>query len=259
MMLTVISPAKSLDFESELPKLTTTHTRFDNQSQVLIDELKHYSPEDISKLMSVSEKIAELNFERFHNWCPPKQSRNARAAIFAFKGDVYTGFDAETATTATLDSAQSQLRILSGLYGLLRPLDEILPYRLEMGTKLQVNEANNLYQFWDDQITALLNQDMKDLGSKYLINLASNEYFKAVKLKQLKVPVITPVFKDTKNGKQKIISFYAKKARGVMARWVVETKPSSIEDLKAFNEAGYKFDPNQSDALSLVFTRPEIA
>lgn len=258
-MIVLISPAKTLDFESDIPSLEATSTRFNQQSQELIDQLKHLSPEQISKLMSVSDKIAELNYERFHNWQEPDLDDTARPAIFAFKGDVYTGFEVETANQKTLDSSQKTVRILSGLYGLLRPLDRILPYRLEMGTKLATEHASNLYEFWGTRITDALNQDIADAKAPFVINLASNEYFKAVKPKAVSVPIITPVFKDTKNGKQKIISFYAKKARGLMARWICENTLESLEALKNFNVAGYRFDESQSTERSYVFTRDEIA
>lgn len=258
-MIVLISPAKTLDFESDIPTLEGSSTRFNQQSQELIDQLKQLSPEQISKLMKVSEKIAELNYERFHNWQSPDLDDSARPAIFAFKGDVYTGFEVETANQHTLSSCQETVRILSGLYGLLRPLDRILPYRLEMGTKLATQHASNLYEFWGNRITDALNQDITETKATYVINLASNEYFKSVKPKAVSVPIITPIFKDTKNGKQKIISFYAKKARGLMARWICENPLESLESLKNFDVAGYRFDESQSTPNSYVFTRDEIA
>ncbi|HAD49667.1 MAG TPA: peroxide stress protein YaaA, partial [Idiomarina sp.] len=208
-------------------------------------------------LMKISDKLAGLNAARFSDWQLPFDEGNARPAVFAFNGDVYAGLDAATLDTQALTSAQQQLRILSGLYGLLRPLDLMQAYRLEMGTKLNNPRGKNLYEFWGDTITELLNNDLQEQGADTLVNLASNEYFSAVNVKKLNATVVTPVFKDEKNGQYKVISFYAKKARGLMARFMVNQKPQSVSDLKAFNLARYQFDADESSDKQLVFKRAE--
>lgn len=258
MMLSLISPAKTLDYTSPLP--TTTHTlpRLLEQSQQLIDVCRELSANDIEQLMKVSEKIAQLNVERFQNWHIDFNFDDARQAIFAFDGDVYTGLDAYHLNTAQLDFAQQHLRILSGLYGLLRPLDLMLPYRLEMGTKLTNPHGKNLYEFWDEQITQLINQDVEEYQHQAIINLASDEYFKVVHTKKLAVPLIKIDFLDQKHGQYKIISFYAKKARGLMARYIIEQQIKTIDDLKSFNVDGYYFDTVNSKSNELVFKRDEI-
>ncbi|MBQ0731273.1 MAG: peroxide stress protein YaaA [Oleispira antarctica] len=256
-MLTLISPAKTLDFET--PAVTEVYTQgeFLEHSAELIDQLKSQSPDDISALMKLSSKLSELNVQRFHDWCLPFDKDNAKAAVLAFKGDVYTGLDAESFTEEHFSYAQSHLGILSGLYGLLRPLDLIQPYRLEMGTKFANSRGANLYTFWGTIITDAINQRLELSNSKVLINLASNEYFKAVKTKQLKAELITPVFKDEKKGQYKIISFYAKKARGLMAAYIVKNKVSTIQQLCEFDIAGYRFVAAESDAQTLTFKRSE--
>ena len=253
----VISPAKTLDFDSPLVTNKNSQPRLLDQSQQLINELQKLAPHDISTLMSVSDKIGTLNFDRFQAWQQPFDEDNARAAVLAFKGDVYTGMQAETFQASDFNFAQKHLRILSGLYGLLRPLDLMQAYRLEMGTKFANKSGKNLYQFWDNKITTILNQDIKDSGNKELINLASNEYFKSVQLKHLDSEVITPIFKDFKNGKYKIISFYAKKARGMMAAYIIKNRIKNAEDIKSFNIAGYRFDSDMTKGNNWVFTREE--
>jgi cytoplasmic iron level regulating protein YaaA (DUF328/UPF0246 family) len=256
-MLTLISPAKTLDFET--PAVTDTHTQgeFLEHSAELIDQLKLQSPDDISALMKLSSKLSELNVQRFHDWCLPFNPKNSKAAVLAFKGDVYTGLDAESFSEKQFTYAQSHLGILSGLYGLLRPLDLIQPYRLEMGTKFANSRGANLYTFWGSIITDAINQRLELSKSKILINLASNEYFKAVKTKQLNAELITPVFKDEKNGQYKIISFYAKKARGLMAAYIIKNKVTTVKELCEFDVAGYRFVAAESNAQTITFKRSE--
>jgi len=250
-MIIVISPAKTLDFDS--PATTAEFTQSN-----LLAESKQLSMQDIASLMKVSDKIAGLNVARFAEWKTPLSLDNdAKQCLFAFKGDVYTGLEAETLSDKALQYGQKNLRILSGLYGLLRPLDLMLAYRLEMGTRLDNERGTNLYQFWGNIITEQLNENLKAQDTEYLVNLASNEYFKAVKEKALKATVITPIFKDQKNGQYKVISFYAKKARGLMARYIIENEITDIEQLKKFTVAGYYFVEAASSATDLVFQRDE--
>ncbi|MFV0574342.1 MAG: peroxide stress protein YaaA [Vibrio sp.] len=256
-MLILVSPAKTLDYESPLPTQKHTLPTLTKHSEELIKVCRKLSPSDISSLMKVSDKIAGLNVARFEQWSSEFSFDNARQAIFAFKGDVYTGLEAESLTEDELDYAQSHLRMLSGLYGLLKPLDLMQPYRLEMGTKLDNTRGANLYQFWGDIITDEVNAALKAQGDDALVNLASNEYFKSVKAKNVKGQIITPVFKDCKNGTYKIISFYAKKARGMMARYIIENKINTIGDLKGFDTAGYYFVEAESTDTELVFKREE--
>jgi cytoplasmic iron level regulating protein YaaA (DUF328/UPF0246 family) len=209
--------------------------------------------------MKISPKLGELNHQRFMNWALPFDSENAKAAVLAFRGDVYTGMNADSFNSADFNFAQKHLRILSGLYGLLRPLDLIQPYRLEMGTKFANQHGSNLYQFWGEDITDAINQQLTAAKSKVLINLASNEYFSAIKAKALNADIITPVFKDTKNGKQKIISFYAKKARGLMAAYVIKNRLKDVDELKRFDSEGYRFCSEQSTAREWVFLRAELS
>ncbi|MGO1297462.1 MAG: peroxide stress protein YaaA [Vibrio sp.] len=256
-MLIVVSPAKTLDYESPLPTQEHTQPELIEHSAELIEVCQKLSPQDISQLMKVSDKIAGLNVARFAQWSQQFDFDNARQAIFAFKGDVYTGLDATSLSLADLHYAQDHLRMLSGLYGLLKPLDLMQPYRLEMGTKLENGRGSNLYQFWDNIITDKINEALAEQGSDTLINLASNEYFKAVKSKRLKGKIVTPVFKDCKNGQYKVISFYAKKARGMMSRYIIENRIESVEDLTAFDTAGYYFVAAESSDKELVFKREE--
>lgn len=252
-MKIVISPAKSLNYDKELPTTKYTEPLFLKESRIIQKELKQKSPKELSSLMSISDKLANLNWQRNKDWKTPFTTENARPAVYTFDGDVYTGLDAYTIPTDKLDLLQNQLRILSGLYGILKPLDLMQAYRLEMGTKLPIGESNNLYGFWKENITKSLNKELEE--GELFVNLASNEYFSAVDVKALKVAVITPDFKDYKDGKLKIISFYAKKARGMMVRYIIDTEAKTIEDLKGFNYDGYQFDANLSKDNHLVFTR----
>ena len=256
-MLIVISPAKTLDYESEIPALDVTQPEFLKDSAALIKELRDLGPQDISSLMKISDKLGVLNYDRFQEWKRPFTEKNARPALLAFKGDVYTGLAAETMGKRDFAYAQKHLRMLSGLYGLLRPLDLMQPYRLEMGTKFANSRGKNLYEFWGDRITRALNEQLQALKSRELVNLASNEYFKSVQPKALDAEVITPHFKDLKNGQYKMISFFAKKARGMMSRWAIEQRVKKAEELKAFDVAGYRFNADMSKERDWVFTRDE--
>lgn len=256
-MLALISPAKTLDYETTLPTDQFTLPRLLDHSELLIQDCQKLSATDIAGLMSVSEKIAKLNYERFQDWQADFNFSNARQALFSFKGDVYTGLDAYNLTDQNIEFAQNHLRMLSGLYGLLRPLDLMMPYRLEMGTKLKNIRGHNLYEFWDENITNLINADLAQSESEILVNIASDEYYKSVKESKIQADIIKPVFLDQKNGKYKVISFYAKKARGLMARYIIENKLEKAEDLKSFNTDGYYFDAESSLKGELVFKRDE--
>lgn len=257
VMLIVVSPAKTLDYESPLATEKFTQPELIEYSKELIDVCRKLTPADVASLMKVSDKIADLNVGRFQEWSETFTTENSRQAILAFKGDVYTGLEAETLSDADFEYAQKHLRMLSGLYGLLKPLDLMQPYRLEMGTKLANEKGSNLYQFWGNVITDKLNEAIAEQGDNVLINLASNEYFKAVKPKNLDAQVITPIFKDCKNGQYKVISFYAKKARGMMARYIIENRIESVADLTKFDTAGYYFVEEESTPTDLVFKREE--
>ncbi|WP_330925570.1 peroxide stress protein YaaA [Candidatus Sororendozoicomonas aggregata] len=254
-MLLVISPAKSLDYET--PATTGEHTvpDFMDQSQQLVKGLKKLSPAAISELMGVSDKLAQLNTARYQSWSHTATVENAKQAVLAFTGDVYVGLDATRLNKAQLSFSQKHLRILSGLYGVLRPLDLMQPYRLEMGTKFANSRGKDLYAFWGEQITDKLNDELAGHNSQAVINLASNEYFKAVKPQRLQGEVITPVFKDLKNGQYKIISFYAKKARGLMCRYAIDNKITQPERLKGFDYGGYAYNEGLSSGNQWVFTR----
>jgi len=254
-MLIVISPAKTLDFESEVKIKRHTLPEFIPQSKQLIKALKQLSPADVSSLMGISDKLGVLNYDRFQSWKPKFTEDNAKQAILAFKGDVYTGLDAESFNAGDFSFAQKHLRILSGLYGLLKPLDLMQAYRLEMGTKFVTKHGNNLYDFWGDTLTEALNNDLKTSKSNTLINLASNEYFKAVKPKNLNVDIVSPVFKDWKNGDYKIISFFAKKARGLMSAYIIRNKLKNPLDLLSFDLNGYGFSAKLSTSDKPVFIR----
>ena len=256
-MLILVSPAKTLDYESPVTTHRVTSPDFIEQSAEIVEVCKKLSPVDISSLMKVSDKIAGLNVARFEQWRPEFTDDNSRPAILAFKGDVYTGLEAETFSEDDFEYAQSHFRMLSGLYGLLKPLDLMQPYRLEMGTKLSNPKGTNLYQFWGDSITNKVNETLKAQGDEVLINLASNEYFKAVKSKLVKGKIITPVFKDCKNGQYKVISFFAKKARGMMAKYIIQNRIDSIDALKRFDLAGYYYSEAESTEKELVFKREE--
>lgn len=256
-MLILISPAKTLDYQSPLATARYTQPELLEYSQELIGVARRLSAPQIGKLMSISDKLADLNATRFHDWQPDFTPQNARQAILAFKGDVYTGLQAETLSEDDFDFAQRHLRMLSGLYGVLRPLDLMQPYRLEMGTKLANPRGKDLYAFWGDIITDNLNQALAAQGDNVLVNLASDEYFKAVNPKKLNAVIIKPVFLDEKNGKYKVISFYAKKARGLMSRFIIQNRLTQPSQLTEFNLDGYRFDESQSGERELVFTRPE--
>ena len=252
-MKIVVSPAKSLNFESLLPIKDYTESSFLKEAETIQKTLKKKKPKDLMELMDISEKLADLNWERNQNWSLPFTPENARPAVYAFDGDVYTGLDAYTIPADKIAVLQDKLRILSGLYGILKPLDLMQPYRLEMGTSMPIGTNKNLYEFWKKKLTKALNDELQ--SDELFLNLASNEYFSAVDAKALKVPVITPEFKDYKDGKLKMISFFAKKARGLMVRYIIDTNAETIDDLKQFNYEGYAFDANLSKGNTLVFTR----
>ncbi|MDY8134210.1 peroxide stress protein YaaA [Aquimarina sp. 2201CG5-10] len=253
-MKIVVSPAKSLDFETVLPTKKYTEPVFLSEAEKLNVILKKKTPKKLSALMGISDNLAQLNWQRNQDWNLPFTSENARPAMYAFKGDVYIGLDGYTIPEDKLEVVEDKLRILSGLYGVLKPLDLIQPYRLEMGTKLKIGRKNNLYEFWKKQLTQKLNEELEE--DELFINLASNEYFSAIDKKALKVPVITPQFKDWKGDKLKMISFFAKKARGMMVRYIVDTGAETIEDLKGFNYEGYGFsEEHTTKPNELVFVR----
>lgn len=257
-MLTVISPAKSLDFESPLVTKRKTLPKFMAEAETLISQLKELAPHDIANLMKLSEKLALLNFDRFQAFTPPFTLDNARQALLAFQGDVYQGLDAHSFKSEDFKFAQKHLRILSGLYGILKPLDLIQAYRLEMGTRFNHSKGKNLYEFWGDQLNQYLQNELKTHTSPILVNLASNEYFKAVKAKQLPFRIITPNFKDYKNGDYKIISFFAKRARGLMTRFIIQNEIDQPEQLKDFNLNGYSYDKKSSKEDELIFLRKQV-
>ncbi|MFZ4106139.1 peroxide stress protein YaaA [Flavobacterium sp.] len=253
-MKIVISPAKSLDFESPLPTKLYSQFGFQKQSLAIDKVLKKKTPKQLSDLMSISDKLSDLNWQRNQERNVSEiTTENGRPSIFAFSGEVYVGLDAYSLSEEKINNLQDKLRILSGLYGLLQPLDLMQPYRLEMGTKLPVGKNKNLYEFWKTTITNELNSQLEK--DELFVNLASNEYFDVVDVKKLKVPVVTPEFKDYKDGKLKMISFFAKKARGMMVRYIIDTNAQTIDDLKGFNYEGYAFDSNLSKGNTLVFTR----
>ncbi|VAW64633.1 UPF0246 protein YaaA [hydrothermal vent metagenome] len=254
-MLIVVSPAKTLDYDTPPKTKNFTLPDYLDDSAELIHRMREFSSLDISELMHVSSKIAELNFDRFEAWNKKFTEKNAKQAALAFKGDVYTGLDAESFSAKDFKFAQQHFRVLSGLYGLLRPLDLMQAYRLEMGTKLSTDRGKNLYEFWGNKVTHGLNDQLKKIKSKYLINLASNEYFKVVKPKELAGEIITPAFKELKNGEYKMIGIYAKKARGMLSRYIIQNQLSDIEDIKFFDMAGYKYNKKLSKENNWVFTR----
>jgi uncharacterized protein len=253
-MLMLLSPAKSLNLEP-LHGLEKTRPVFISEADQLARMMQAYNPEDIQEMMHVSAKIANLNYQRYHDWKNEKSELEGKQALYVFEGDVYKGLDAGDLNAQHIDFAQNHLRILSGLYGLLRPLDVIQPYRLEMGTKFKNETIKTLYEFWGTRITEEINRHLSDINSAHLINLASNEYFKSIKTKNVAARIITPVFKDYKNGKYKIISFFAKKARGMMAAYIIKNNITDVEDLKLFDSAGYCFDNDLSTENEWVFTR----
>ncbi|WP_430810142.1 MULTISPECIES: peroxide stress protein YaaA [unclassified Carboxylicivirga] len=251
----ILSPAKSLDYETPAPAQPKTNIRFPKQAQQIVDKLRKMKPDELMSLMKISAPLAQLNHHRFQLWSYPFDAAAIKAALFAFKGDVYAGLDAYSLNDTAIDYAHKKLRILSGLYGLLRPLDGILPYRLEMGTRLAVGNQKHLYDLWGDTIARQLEADMEEQGSEVLVNLASNEYFKAINPKAFSKRIVTPVFKDWKNDGYKVVSFYAKKARGLMTRFIIEHQLTQPNDLLAFNEEGYYFKADLSDDKQLVFVR----
>ena len=254
-MLITLSPSKGQDFEVELPTSMHTQPRQLDDSQLLINELKKQDVADIRQMMAVSENIAILNVERFHTFTRPFNQDNAKPALFAFKGDVYSGIEKDQYSEEDLQYAQDHLRILSGLYGALRPMDLIQPYRLEMKTKLDNPRGTNLYQFWDERITDSLNNDLEKQQEATLINLASNEYFKAVKPKKLQGRLLNIAFKETKGDKTRIIAIFAKRARGMMTDFILRNRIENSENLKEFNQAGYEYSPSASTDNQWVFTR----
>ncbi|WP_270221280.1 peroxide stress protein YaaA [Kosakonia cowanii] len=256
-MLILISPAKTLDYQSPLATERFTQPALLEHSQQLIKTARTLSAPQIKKLMGISDKLADLNATRFHDWQPDFTPENARQALLAFKGDVYTGLQAETFSDADFDFAQKHLRMLSGLYGVLRPLDLMQPYRLEMGIRFENERGKDLYQFWGDIITDTLNEALAQQGDEIVVNLASDEYFRAVKPKKLNARIIKPVFLDEKNGTFKVISFYAKKARGLMSRYIIEQRLTKPEQLTGFDREGYFFDEAASTPDELVFKRHE--
>ncbi|WP_100656628.1 peroxide stress protein YaaA [Alteromonas flava] len=256
-MLVVLSPAKNLDLEPVKVSHATTQPELLSDAKVLVDVCRQLSPAELSSLMKISDKLAILNAERFNSFEFPFTNDNAKPAALTFNGDVYAGLQADSLQPKELEFAQQHLRILSGLYGVLRPLDLMQAYRLEMGTSLTTPKHKNLYEFWGDRITQVLNQQLAHIGSETLVNLASNEYFKAVKKRQLDAQIITPVFKDFKNGQYKVISFFAKKARGLMARFILQNHITDVEQLKKFDVEGYTYDAALSTAEDWVFTRKQ--
>ena len=254
-MKIIISPAKKIDSSKNRNNTPFSEPLFLDKAKELVSILKDFSPTELSELMGISANLGLLNTDRYLNWSLPFSQKNAKQVILTFQGDVYQGINADDFEREDFDFAQKHLRILSGLYGLVKPLDLMQAYRLEMGTKLKTDKGNNLYQFWGDSLTQCLANEIKIDKESHLINLASNEYGKVLNMKELGVPVITPVFKDFKNGKLKVISFYAKKARGKMCRYIIKNKITSPDRLYDFNEAGYTFNSNLSSDSEFVFVR----
>ena len=254
-MITLVSPAKKLDFSNSDILSQFSQCDFLKNSQILIDETKKMSISELKNLMKISDKLAETNRARFNQWSIPFTKENAKQAILSFKGDTYVGLNAETFSNKDFEYAQDHFRILSGLYGILRPLDLIQPYRLEMGTKLENPNGSDLYGFWSDQIAKKLNNTLKDHASKVILNCASVEYFKSVDTNTLDATIVSPVFKDVKNGQAKIISFFAKKARGMMARFIIQNRIDKVDDITKFNKAGYTYQPKESTPNNPLFIR----
>ncbi len=254
MLVTIISPAKKLDYSPVEKNIDSTIPSLLEHSNELVKDLKSLNPQEVSSLMSLSDKLGALNYERFQEWETPFTKSNSKQAILAFKGDVYQGLDAESLSETELIWAQKHVRILSGLYGILKPMDLMQPYRLEMGTKFATKRGQNLYDFWNSIITEELNKNFSSDNTN-LLNLASNEYFKSINVSELKANVISPVFMDKKNGKYKIISFFAKKARGLMTRYVIKNRIEDITDIQNFEEGGYFFNEAMSEDNKPVFCR----
>ena len=254
-MLVVLSPSKTLDSEVCADAAICTQPGYLKESRQLIRCLRELSPDDIAELMHVSMKIANLNFDRFHQWKTPFTADNARPAALTFKGDVYTGLGADDFTQKDMKFAQKHLRILSGLYGLLRPLDLIQPYRLEMGTRLSTSRGNNLYQFWGNRIAEGVREALSGQKGSVLVNLASQEYFRAVRLETLDAPVVTPVFKEYKSGRFRVIGLFAKKARGMMTRYIIKNRLTTVDAITGFTDGGYRYSPEMSTETEWVFAR----
>ncbi len=256
-MLTIISPAKSLDFESKVATKKHSNPQFLTEASELVGSLRKLSPAKISSLMSISDKLANENFQRFNEWKTPFNLDNSRQAIFAFRGDVYLGLKAEELNSSDLNYAQNHLRILSGLYGILRPLDLMQAYRLEMGSRFSVKNNRNLYEFWGEKITNSVNTELNSQSktTRFLVNLASNEYFSSIKGNEIDAEIITPQFKDWSKDKYRMISFFAKRARGLMAAYIVKNKVKTPAELTAFNTDGYSFCAEESTESELIFKR----
>ena len=254
-MISIISPAKTLDFSTKTQELPYSIPVFTQEASALMEELKKLNPDDLQGLMSISRPLADLNYTRFQDWSLPFTAENARQAILAFKGEVYTGIDAYNLSKDDILYADNHLQILSGLYGVLKPLDLIREYRLEMGTKLQNKKGKNLYEYWGNTITEQIRTALNAQNCNTLVNLASNEYFKAINTKLLGAEIITPTFKDFKKGSYKVISFYAKKARGLMVRFMIKNRISTIDEIKHFEEEGYFYNDVLSTQKEIVFTR----
>ena len=252
-MKILLSPAKSLDYKSDLPTLKTSEGCFLNEAQYLNNILKEKSPKELSELMNISSSLGELNYQRNNSWSLPFSQKNARQSIYAFSGDVYRGLDSYTVEEDKIDFMQNSVRIISGLYGLLKPLDLIQPYRLEMGTKMQVGDNKNLYEYWRQKITSQLNKELAD--DEPVLNLASNEYFKAIDSKVVKTDIYTANFKQLKNGEYKTIAIFSKKARGMMTRFIIDNNITDINELKSFNYDGYLFHESLSSKNEFIFTR----
>lgn len=252
-MKLVISPAKSLDFESQIPTSVNTEAYFLTEAERINKLLKKKSAKSLSKLMSISDNLGQLNYERNQEWNLPFTPDNARQAVYAFSGDVYRGLDAYNIPEKKIEKLQDTVRIISGLYGLLKPLDLIQPYRLEMGTKFPIGKNRNLYEFWKKKVTQALNAELEE--GELFLNLASNEYFKAIDVKALKVPVVTVNFKDLKNGEYKTIMTFAKLARGYMTRYIIDNNVNTLDEVKGFNYEGYGFSEEMSSENELVFIR----
>jgi len=258
-MLIVLSPAKSLDLETPVRTRKFTQPEFLSDAKKLVKDLRKLGPEELSELMNMSSKLGALNYERYANWHPPFDKDNARPAIFTFMGDVYLGLEANTFSAADLTYAQKHLRILSGLYGILKPLDLMQPYRLEMRTRLSTSKGDDLYSYWGNRLTRSLHDDLADERKKVLVNLASNEYFNAIQPKDLDAQIVTPAFKDFSNGKYRFLSFYAKQARGMMAAFIIKNRINSVEKLKQFDTAGYRYSEQDSTESKPVFLRKKVS
>jgi len=254
-MITVISPAKKLSDECHAYEADHSQPAYLVKSTELVDQLKSYEPSHLQSLMGISEKLSVLNWERYQSWNPSFSSNNSRQAFFTFKGDTYTGLDADTLSSEDLSFSQNHTRILSGLYGVLKPLDLIMPYRLEMGTKIENKFGKNLYDFWGNELVADLEKDLSNHDSRYIVNCASVEYFKSIDKDSLNGKVITPVFKEIKEGKARIVSFFAKKARGMMARYIIQNQINDPDEIRKFDLGGYEYNDSLSNTMEPVFTR----